>query len=95
MGPDRGAQRRELEAPAGNAPILSRTPTIPSPPSARHSATARDSASLRAVYIVVINGANDGLHAEDAAFVPSAGDHAPGQPQTPEYPMLKTAVPST
>src|SRR5262249_5219237 len=65
-----------------------------SPPSARHSAVARDSASRRAVYIVFTSCEN-GAHAEEETSVPPVNDHAPEQLQPPVYPMWKTAVPST
>jgi hypothetical protein len=45
--------------PAGNDPIVSRTPTTPCPPSAAHSAVIRSIALCRASYIDWTSGAND------------------------------------
>ena len=45
--------------PAGNEPMVSRTPTTPCPPSSSHSLVIRSSALCRAWYIVCTSGAND------------------------------------
>ncbi len=45
--------------PAGNWPMLSRTPTTPWPPSAVHSATMRLIAARRASYMVFTSGPNE------------------------------------
>ena len=42
--------------PAGNRPIDSRTPTMPCPPSAAHSADIRPIAARRAAYSVCTSG---------------------------------------
>ena len=45
--------------PAGNAPMVSRTPTTPCPPSSSHSVVIRSMALCRASYMVLTSGAND------------------------------------
>ena len=45
--------------PAGNGPMVSRTPTTPCPPSSLHSVLIRSRALCRAWYIAWTSGAND------------------------------------
>ena len=45
--------------PAGNWPMVSRTPTTPCPPSSTHSATMRLMAARRASYSVLTMGPNE------------------------------------
>ena len=75
--------------PAGNWPMVSRTPTTPCPPSSVHSATMRPMAVRRASYIVCTSGPNEPYPPRLDTCVRPAGaqardmpppPHAPGQP---------------
>ncbi|MEJ8642158.1 hypothetical protein WKI68_13080 [Streptomyces sp. MS1.HAVA.3] len=73
-------------------PTRSVTPTIPSPPSVRHSATARVRASVRAAYIDCTVCEEDDTRIEEDHSAPQVPAHWPGLFQEDR---LKTAVPNT
>ncbi len=55
--------------PAGNAPMVSRTPTTPCPPSSLHSAVIRSRALCRASYMAWTRGANEPQPAREETCV--------------------------